>query len=177
MRKRVGVVLLCAWVIVAGSSGEAAGPRPKCSPPMPEGPTPPLVDVKLELSSTTVGRGEPLGLKLTVRNNGVLPIPYSRGGQTHDFWIRDERGTIWLASQGYGIPDILVRTYLMPGETKIRRGRWTSQCTPDGEGQRRGLPGPGRYVARALWVSDVEEDDGDGESAWWSNEVEFRITR
>jgi hypothetical protein len=159
-------------LLFAGPAGAAPGPRPRCAAPIPQQTAPLGVDVTLDVSSTTPAEGEPLGLELTVDNGGVLPIPYSHGGQTHDFWIRDERGAVWIWSQGKVFTDILVNTYLMPGETKTARARWFAQCTTDGKGLRRGLPGPGRYVARALWVSEAGDEDG----AWWSNEVSFRIT-
>ncbi len=127
----------------------------------------------LELSSTRVRRGEPLRLEVTVHNGGVLPILYSHSGQTHDFWIRDERGLIWLWSQGKTFTDQLQQDSLAPGESRSARTRWVSQCTPDGTDLQTQLPRPGRYVARALWVSQT----GDEERSWWSNEVAFRITR
>ena len=144
---------------------------------MPQEPTPLGVAVELELSDTTLEQGRPLGLKVTARNYGVLPVPYTHSGQTHDFWIRDERGTVWLWSQktGAAFTQPFVRAYLVPGETKTARARWTTLCSPDGRGDRQGLPGPGRYVARALWVSDIDDEDGDGYGSWWSNEVPFRI--
>lgn len=175
MSKRLGIALLCGWLATAPAAAGPA-PRPKCAAPMPQELTPPTVDVTLELQDTTLEEGQPLGLRLTARNDGPLPIPYTRGGQTHDFWIRDERGVIWLWSQQPGaFTDIFVRGYMLPGETWTARTRWRSLCSPDGRSTEPGLPGPGRYVAQALWVSDVDDEDGDGDGAWWSNEVSFRI--
>jgi hypothetical protein len=177
--------LLVTLTVTIGFASSAAPPtaaslprpadRPNCRDVIPQELTPPTVDVELELSSTTVVEGEPLRLKVTVRNNGPIPVPYTRGGLTHDFWIRDERGVVWVWSQGKGYTDHFQRDYLWPGETRTGRTRWGSQCGPDHMTLRPGLPGPGRYVARALWVSDVDDEDGDGHGSWWSNEVPFRI--
>lgn len=170
------VVVAALAVSAPGAAATSSPPdRPVCSEPMPQEPTPPGVTVQLELSSTSVAAGDPLRLKVTAHNRGPLPIPYSYGGQTHDFWIREERGSVWLWSQGKAFTDILVRAYFMPGQTEIAQTRWTRLCSPDGTTTRRAAPAPGRYVAQALWVSDVESDDGDGHGAWWSNEVSFRI--
>lgn len=176
----VTALALLGGGLAAPSGGAAPRPRPRCADPMPPELTPPTVDVTLELGDTTLEEGQPLRLKLTARNIGPIPIPYSRGGQEHDLWIRDERGVIWLWSQQPGaFTDILVRGYMLPGETWTARTRWRSLCSPNGKTTRPGLPGPGRYVAQALWVSDVqdEDEDGDGRGAWWSNEVAFRIIR
>lgn len=181
--RRLAVAAAAAVVLVQpAAAGEAGGrvarqSRPQCADPLPQELTPPTVAVELSLSSTTVPRDEPLRLKVTVRNDGPLPIPHTHGGQTYDLWIRDSHGSIWLWSQGKTFTDIFVRDYLMPGEARVGRGRWKALCTTDGSGLRRGLPGPGRYVAQALWVSDVDDQDGDGDGAWWSNEVSFRIKR
>ncbi len=165
-------------ISAASFTGLASAARPRCADPIPQELTPPTVDVQLDVSSTILREGEPLRLKLTVRNDGVVPIPYSHGGQTHDFWIEDSRGVIWLWSQGPGaFTDELVYAYLMPGETHVARTRWTRLCSPDGGRTRRAVPPPGRYTARALWVSDARDDDGDGDGSWWSNGVGFRITR
>ncbi len=149
--------------------------RPQCAAPIAAELTPPTVAVELSLASTTLAAGEPLRLKVSVHNGGPVPIPHTHGGQTYDLWIRDRHGSIWLWSQGKTFTDIFVRDYLMPGETRLGRGRWASLCAADGRGLRPGLPGPGKYVAQALWVSDVDDEDGDGDGAWWSNEVPFRI--
>jgi hypothetical protein len=169
------VSALALWPPAVGGTSAPPPERPRCAEPIPQELTPPTVKVELQLSTTTVAAGEPLRLKVTARNDGVVPIPYSHSGQTHDFWIRDERGSIWLWSQGKAFTDIFVRAYFMPGETRIARTRWTSLCSQDGKTTHQGLPGPGRYIAQALWVSDVDDDDADGEGAWWSNEVPFRI--
>lgn len=175
----VGSAVVATAAPGAGSTTAASpargGARPNCLEPAPQELAPPTVDVKLELSATTVAEGDPIRLKVTVRNNGPLPIPHSHGGLTHDFWIRDERGLVWLWSQGKAYTDHFERDFLWPGETRTRRTRWGSQCGPDERSSRPGLPGPGRYVAQALWVSDEDDDDGDGDGSWWSNEVPFRI--
>ena len=170
-------LLLCVVAVpVAADTDAGRKERPRCHDPLPEELTPPTVAVELEVSATTVAAGEPLRLKLTIRNDGPLPIPYTHGGQTHDLWIRHRHGLVWLWSQQAGaFTDIFVRDYLMPGQTRVARARWTRMCPPDGKGAQPGLPGPGRYVARALWVSDVDDSDGDGHGSWWSNEVPFRI--
>jgi hypothetical protein len=180
--RRRFLVALCALTAFASSavaptaaSRPRGADRPNCRDPIPPELTPPTVDVELELSSTTLVEGEPLRLKVTVRNEGPVPVPYTRGGLTHDFWIRDERGLVWIWSQGKGYTDHLQRDYLWPGETRTGRTRWGSRCGPDELTLRPGLPGPGRYVARALWVSDADDADGDGDGSWWSNEVPFRI--
>ncbi|HEX2058518.1 MAG TPA: BsuPI-related putative proteinase inhibitor [Actinomycetota bacterium] len=158
------------------ASGSAGHTRPQCATPTIQELTPPTVDVRLDLSDDVLERGDRLRLRLTVRNNGPVPIPYSHGGQRYDFWIRDQRGLIWLWSQQWrGFTDELVYAYLMPGETHVARASWTRLCSADGTSTHLGSPGPGRYVARALWVSDASADDGDGDGSWWSNEVSFRI--
>ena len=147
--------------------------RPVCAQPTQAMPKPPGVEVTLTLSSRRVRRGEPLRLEVTVRNDGLVPIPYSHSGRTHDFWIRDEQGLVWLWSQGKVFTDQLEQDSLAPGESRSARTRWVSQCTEDGTDLQTKLPRPGRYVAQALWVSQAGDEDG----AWWSNEVAFRITR
>lgn len=169
------VLIMAAFGGSSPTTAAAEAPRGECRDPIPQEPTPPTVDVDLELSSTSVAEGEPIRLKVTVRNNGPIPIPHSHGGLTHDFWIRDERGLVWVWSQGKAYTDHFERDYLWPGETRTRRTRWGSRCGSDEMTARSGLPGPGRYVAQALWVSDVDDDDGDGDGSWWSNEVPFRI--
>lgn len=171
----LALTLVAAGLAAAPPGGAAAQSRARCGEPIPQELTPPTVDVALELSSTTVVEGEPIRLKVTVRNDGPIPVPHSHGGLTYDFWIRDERGIVWLWSQGKGYTDHFERDYLWPGETRTGRTRWDSRCGPDEMTSRPGLPGPGRYVAQALWVSDVDDDDGDGDGSWWSNEVPFRI--
>ena len=176
---RVAALVACCVIALPGAAiadrvARPAGSqsRPQCGDPVPQTVTPPGVSVTLRLSGTKVRRGEPLRLKVTVRNDGLVPIPYSHGGQTHDFWIRDENGLVWLWSQGKVFTDQLEQDMLSPGESRSAQTRWFSECTSDGNGLRTTLPRPGRYVGQALWVSQAGDQDG----AWWSNEVEFRIT-
>ncbi len=145
--------------------------RPQCGETPPATLVPPGVEVELQLSSPTIDRGKPLRLKVTVRNEGLLPVIYHHSGYTHDFWIRDERGVIWLWSQGKTFTDQLEQDRLDPGESRSAQAKWVSQCSPDGRRLKRGLPGPGTYTAQALWVSQTGDQDG----AWWSNEVQFTI--
>lgn len=179
-RSRLAAIIVCGLVSWGGaatarpaSAVGASGPRPVCSEPIAATITPPGVDVTLELSSTKVRRGEPLRLKVTVRNQGLVPVPYSHGGQAYDFLIRDENGLVWLWSQGKVFTDQLEQDTLESGESRSASTRWVSQCTPDGTDLETKLPPRGRYVAQALWVSQ----SGDQERAWWSNEVAFRVTR
>jgi hypothetical protein len=167
------VVALHGATAAYSPGAPAAGARPVCGDPMMQAPAPPGVEVVLELSKTTFRYGDAPRLKVTVRNGGLLPIPYSHSGQTYDFWVRDENGIVWLWSQGKTFTDQLEQDTLEPGESRSASTRWVSRCTADGTGLQTKLPRPGQYVAQALWVSQAGEED----RAWWSNEVSFRIKR
>ncbi len=143
---------------------------------MPQEGAPLGVEATLELSAATIDKGDPLRMKTTLRHRGVLPVRYTYSGQRVDYWISDERGSVWLWSQGKAFTSPLVYATLWPGDVETATVRWSNEvCTDDARGLRRNRLPTGHYVARALWVSDVESDDGDGYGSWWSNEVPFRI--
>lgn len=144
--------------------------RPAASIPIPGD-----LEVRLTADETVVARGRDLRLDLTVTNTGSRAVGYEHSGQRYDFWLEDEDGAIWLWSVDKAFQEPLIFDEIAPGETREASESWTGEthaCERDGGSfgpgtSGLGRPPPGRYLARALWLTV--------QGGWWSNPVEIVV--
>lgn len=133
------------------------------------------LEVRLTADETVVARGQDLRLDLSVTNTGSRAVGYEHSGQRYDFWLEDEDGAIWLWSTGKAFQEPLIVDEIAPGEMREASETWTGEthaCERDGGSfgpgaSGLGRPPPGRYLARALWLTV--------QGGWWSNPVEIVV--
>lgn len=134
----------------ATASSEVA---PECSP-VPEAWAPRSQDgwqLTLELSSASIAQGEPLQMKLSIRN--VTDEPHSLFPNPIDFRVSNGSRLYWRywhhRARG-GIVRESDRVDFAPGETKSYENTWHQEtCQARGPDFREGPVSAGRYVAEA----------------------------
>jgi Intracellular proteinase inhibitor len=125
---------------------------------------PPGMAVRLTLPKTTFAPGEPVSMKLTVKNESDHTIEGIDAGYETDFWVQRDEQTVWLWSlERGGTMPFSRRHDFAPGEEETHEAVWKQTVCGDDQG----TIDRGEY--RAFGVRQ-------GPSKWWAAEpVSFKI--
>lgn len=110
------------------------------------------LDLSIEVDEERVARGEPLSIRLVVKNRSNQPvvIPF-RSGQRFDVEILQEEKVLWNWANGRNFTQALTSSTLEPGEEAVFVARWKMETN---RGRR--IP-PGRYLVRGILTTSFRE--------------------
>lgn len=149
-----------------------------CPDPSPMVKAPSGVKVTLTLSKSVLAPGEPLEMRLVVRNELDQAVEYWHGGSPFDIWIENESGRVWqwtvtVSAGGAAFRLALVPALLAPYSDIVKTITWRHETCASPLSSVSRLPA-GQYHAQAMWTGTTMSNDYDG-GGWWSDPVAFEI--